>query len=150
MAPVNSYFKPSAPADEADAATVGREDLSDQLVEAVALSGVGEVVEQPAADALSAGAALDVQHALADLRVVVARVRVRNDAAPPDDLAVGLCDEQRVSLIADPVAKVLGRVETGLEGRDAILDALVVDGGDRLRVAGLRGPYCRLLARRGL
>src|SRR5437879_5483932 len=64
---VNPDVQPSAAVDELDAVAVGREDLSDQLVEAAALRGFGEVLEQAAADAFPASAALDVQHGLGDL-----------------------------------------------------------------------------------
>src|SRR5207253_9210155 len=107
-----------------DAVAVGREDLSAQLVEAAALRGFGEVLEQPAADAFPASAALDVQHGLGDLRVVLRRIRVRDDAGPPDDLAVGLGDQQRVSPAADPLCEVVGRMQTRLGCGDAVADAL--------------------------
>src|SRR5205807_3761458 len=70
--------------------------------------------------------------------------RVEDVEAPPaDDLTVRLRDDHRVARVAvrEPPAALLRRAQLGLEGGDAVLDALVVDAADRVGVARRGGPH---------
>src|SRR5262249_59348816 len=62
-------------------------------------------------------------------------------AAPAHDATVDLAHEHRVAgaARAEPPPALLGRPRLRLERRQAILDALVVDRGDRLGVGRLCG-----------
>src|SRR5262245_18293310 len=92
------------------------------------------------ADAAPAPLSTHVDREVGD--VVVRRPRVeRVQAAPAHDAAVHLADEHRVARSArgEPAPSLLGRARLGLERRQAVLDALVVDRGDRLGVDRLGG-----------
>src|SRR5262249_14044575 len=54
------------------------------------------------------------------------------EAAPADDVAVGLGDDHRVARppCGHPLRALGRRAPLGLEGGDAVLDPLVVDAGD--------------------
>jgi hypothetical protein len=97
-----------------------------------------ERLEQPPADAASAPAALDVDREVRDVVVGGARVE-RVQAAPADDSAVRFADEDRMAGPArrEPAPALRGGARLGLEGGEAVLDALVVDDGDRVRVRRL-------------
>ena len=98
--------------------------------------------EQHAADASAPLAALDVDRQVGD--VVIGRPRIEAvETGPGDDAPVALGHEHRMALAPcrQPLPPLIRRPELRLEGRDAILDALVVDRRDRRNITLARRPH---------
>ncbi len=76
--------------------------------------------------------AVDIDGELGVLRVAGAWP-VRRRAGPGDHLAVGFDHDDRVAGV-EPAPDGVHRPGLGLEGRDAVMDALVIDVGDPRRV----------------
>ena len=104
-----------------------------------------EPLDQAAADAAPAPAALDVDRDVGHVVVRGSWVEVV-EAAPADDLAASLGDDHRMARAArsHPLPALRGRAELGLQRGQTVLDALVVDHADRRRVGGRRLPHAHV------
>src|SRR5215212_7657549 len=140
MPAVNAYLAEAARPGEREAGRVLGEYPAQELVVAAPLGLGRERLEQGAADTAPARRARDVDGVLADA-VVHAPVAVLAGARPPEHLAVVLGDDKRRRAVAGPPEDVLGRARRGLEGGDAVLDPLVVDGRDGGGVGGLPAAH---------
>src|SRR5207247_5856727 len=107
-------------------------DPGHELPEPASPAGVKEALEGRAPRAGAARAALDIHRVLAGAGVAGTGA-VRADRGPGHDLAVALDDHRGVpvTLPGELRFDLLDRARLGLEGGDPILDALVVDPGDR-------------------
>ena len=124
----------AASLDQAAAGGVIGEELPDQLVEAVLLSGGGERLGQRRAHAASPCVDRNVDAALADAGVTGA-VAVRGKARPADDALASVTHQQREPRVIDPPLEIPGRPWLGLEGRAAFGNRGVVDGARSLGIA---------------
>ena len=114
---------------------IRRERREDHLVVPDAPRLVDHAWEQHAADASAPLAALDVDRQVGD--VVIGRPRIEAvETGPGDDAPAALGHEHRMALApcGQPLPPLIRRPELRLEGRDAILDALVVDRRDRRNI----------------
>ena len=103
-----------------------------------ALGGFGQVFEQLPAEAVPSRRARDVDRRLRD-PAVTGPMAVGAQLRPPGDLAGPVrADEERGA--GDRSGRVLRGPRLGVECRDPVLDALVVDRGDRRGVLGRRRP----------
>src|SRR5207244_11625709 len=101
------------------------EDAADQLPEAGAVSGGQQRFHRGAAGAAAALGARDIDRELGDPGVAGAAA-VGRAGGPGDDAALVLDHHHRIAP-AEPGGDLIGRARLGLEGRDAVGDALIVD-----------------------
>src|SRR6185312_17074439 len=109
------------------------EQFADQLVKTRALGLRAQLCRERAAQAAAARGGAHVDARLADARVAGAGA-VGGDARPARDVAAVLRDEHGVLRRAQPWVDVGGCALLGLERRAALMDALVVDRGDRAAI----------------
>src|SRR5258708_19543252 len=122
--------KPGRGAEPA-AGGVLREDARHQLPETLVTTGVCQPVDEGAAGTAATGLAGDVDAELTHSRVARARP-VRRRPREADHRAPARRDDRGVGAVVllQHAADLLRAARLGLEGGDAVLDALVVDAGD--------------------
>src|SRR5688572_7871272 len=141
VAPVHADHAEAAALVQAETRRVLGEDAREDLPEAALGVDAAERLQRGAAGPGAARGARDVDRVLGHAGIgrpaaVGARGR------PGHHAAVALDDHRReaLALVRELRGDLGGRARLGLEGGDAIGDALVVDGRDRRRVLGPRQP----------
>src|SRR5438094_8139076 len=101
-----------------------------------------QLLEQHAPDATAAPGPLDIDREVGDEPVGLAGIE-DIEAPPTDDLTVRLRDDHRVAraAVGEPLAALRRRAQLGLERGDTVLDALIVDAADGVRVGRRGGPH---------
>ena len=106
-----------------------------------ARADLDQPLEQHAPGTAPAPFARDIDREIGDM--VVAAPRVEHvEACPRDDHAAVRSDEDRMpfALAGEPLAALLRRAQLGLQGREAVENAFVVDAGDGRSVVGFGVP----------
>src|SRR5207249_39945 len=124
---------------QADAGCVLAENPRTEFPEAAALVFLDQRFERRAAGAEPARRALDIDRMLGDAGVGPPRA-IRARSGPGDDASLAFDNDGRIllALLAQQLRHLLGRSRVGFEGRDGVLDSLVVDPHDIGRIAGVR------------
>ena len=143
---------PSVCADDAEAAALVQrdagqvvgEDARRELPESASLVLGKQRLECDAPGAFAAPRPVDVDRVIGDAGVCRARA-IAARAGPRDDAPGALDDDGWIAIafVAQLRGDLIRGPRIGLERRDPILDALVIDGGDGRRV-GVRGEPRRV------
>src|SRR3989454_7775358 len=139
---VDADLFPSRPLAELAARIVVSHDASHQFVIAFVARRVLHGFHQLLPHAVPAQAAVDIDRKLGDATVTGARA-VRRERGPAEHGVLDRGHQHRVLLRTryQPQVALLRRGVGVLEGRRAVLHALVVNPGDLLGVVGARRPY---------